>query len=1533
MRFYNKLKSAMLVAASLFCFHAAFADTALIAWGNCTTDSIEGTSVVNKLVGNEGDTAEGFVLSLTGNPSKTYSAANKLSVPLPNGETGERTTIKLSNGAENTLTLPEGKVATKVTFYSYVNYNVADKGQWGRTSYWASVGGQDYTVETADTLTNWLATKTTYTADEPDARSFELDRVTEIKFKNTGEQPCVVIAVEYEDNAPAVVVNPATLTFNTDTIYVQEGDSTQVQFTYTPDSITWQQAAQLLYGAEPVVSAEPFGIIRYDEETLAIKGYYPGECNLIIELADSAVLIPVVVTAKPAEEEVATSDPINGDWTSIKSWIFEGLADSIYTNKVAATYSTEKVSIANTDCNLGTDEFEGLAFQGADKFFYYNGGLYQGNGGGRKVGVLDVEKGQRVTVVTTDAAFALATTDIAELDTEASSGETFVYNVIADGNLGFTMTRYFVIKSINIEAKTKWFVTSSWIFDNQPDSVYTNKVAATYSSEKVNIAGTDCNLGTGDFNGLAFQGAEKFFYYNGGLYQGNGGGRKVGILGVEAGQRITVVTTDASFALATTDVAELDAEASSGETFVYNVTADGNLGFTMARYLVIKSIQVETQKQLSFTTWQFDNQPDSVYTNKVAATYSSEKVNIAGTDCNLGTDEFEGLAFQGADKFFYYNGGLYQGNGGGRKVGVLNMEAGAVITVVTTDAAFALATTDIAALNSELSSGETFVYNVTADGNVGFTMTRYCVIKSISVVAPKTSKVAAPTAEITKVLGTSREVTLASDNSRAVITYFLGDASEGVVYDAPFNVAESTELRAVAAVGAVVSDTLIMTIEAGTEVQLAGVTYTYGTIADSLATEYEANNLKDIIVHTDQTATLCKPEAKIVYTYKPLDETTGRVDDSKAVTDTVASGTTLYGLGIGQLTAVAVSENYANSEETHLWLKKPAELTEIWSIDFDSLAVAMGASGLEKGGAVTFGAVNFSGKFRENSTCDFAIVQVADSTGNANDSILNANFGVQNETTWLLRAGQGSYWGLYNNNSGDRAFGVCNLLKNQIVHVKFQDASQVTFLYGQAEQDLALTSGNDVYYKATADGMLNVAMNRYYTIHQIGVYQSSDLTNIPTISVVSANNGDRTLEIACTTKGADIFYATATTTDSTTEWSEYIPYTEPITISETTTFKTYATYQDVDSDESEAITVEAGTVISLNEPIIKFVEKTASGKKFEITVDNSELIDSNPQGIYYTLPGAEPVLYSGPFEVADTTYGWMTAISQIEGYEASGLAYRYLDARESYTETYQTVTAESDSLPAEAGDLELADIATLNASLNAAFKPAGRIYMHKTVHAGYNSLVLPFGMTAANLENGTVKVTDETGKTLTRGTDFVVVRIQASTDFATLGDSLAAGALVHTGNLVANTNSYLLKVADELVGHELIFVSGTNAQNLAINKVDLTKVPDEGKWLVKNNATFAPVASEVPVYLVNEEGTALVRQEAGTVVPPYSIAVIAAESFTDEQISLLGSPTGIDALQKDLRESGIVFDLMGRRVTDLKAGNVYFRNGQKFMQR
>jgi hypothetical protein len=1082
--------------------------------------------------------------------------------------------------------------------------------------------------------------------------------------------------------------------------------------------------------------------------------------------------------------------------------------------------------------------------------------------------------------------------------------------------------------------------------------------------------------------------------------------------------------------LATTDIAELDTEATSGETFVYNVIADGNLGFTMARYFVIKSIKVETQKQLNFTNWIFDNRADSIYTAKTAATYSTETVNIAKTDCNLGTGEFEGLAFQGANKFFFYNGGLYQGNGGGRKVGVLNQEEGAIITVVTTDASFALATTDIAELNTELTSGDTFVYNVTADGNVGFTMARYFVIKSISVAAPKasikapeitvashndwevaivtlttatadaniyyttgadtllysepftvstsstvsawsekggkTSKVttkdvtagyvAAPTATISKVIGTSREVTLADVATGAVITYFLNGATEGVVYDAPFTITEDTDVQAVAVVGEYVSDTLTTTLAAGTEVQLAEVTFAVAEVADSTkAAEYEANNLKDIVLTADQSSVLCTPEVEIEYTYIPLDQTTNTLDESKAVTATVAAGTTLEGLGLGKLTAIAKNADYATSEENILWLKRPSNLIAERVYDFSRAAW---------GGHTSDLTVTISSTVETINGTTYGTVAFGDS--------IPEGFLVQTGTTWLKRGG---YDGFYQMNGGGRCIALQDLEAGNIVKVYGRTGNDNFALTlvdnGVAEADVTETTAGSVYtYNIIARGTIAWSMARYGYLDSIIVYSDPNQPKVPTITLESAKGGKRYVSFATSTQGGDIYYSLGsysveektdtitveylkndtiggvepiygtstsyrTYNDTTYTWSDYELYDTRYTVEldETTPYvRAYTFFMGQKSDIAER-TIEVGTVLTLNTPTIKYVGSTEAGKQFIITVDNSDKLEGNPQNIYYTLPGGELTAYTDTIVVPNDVYGWMTAISKLDGCNADTPAYRYLDARDSYNETYQAVLAESDSLPGEAADLEIADIATLNASLNAAFKPSGRIYFHKTVHAGYNALVLPFAMTTANLENGTVKVTDETGKALTRGTDFEVVRIQASTSFTTLADDLAAGTNVHTGNLVANTQSYLLKVADALVGHELIFVSGENAQNLSINKVDLTTVPEEGKWLVKNNATFAPVVAEVPVYLVNEDGTALVRQEAGAVVAPYSYAVIAADSFTDEIIPLIGTATSINTINMELQEEGLIFDMMGRRVTNPQAGKVYLRNGKKFMQR
>ena len=161
--------------------------TALISWDNVTAGSSNGSEFNNQVVGNDGTAAEGFKMVLTGNLEKAYTAADKISVAY-NDATQSCTTIKLSNGAENTLYLPTDGKATRLTLWSYTNFT---KDTDPRVSFWASVGGKDYTAETTTVL---QAKKNT---SDPDCVSFELDYLPEVKFKNSGEQQCIVIAVDY----------------------------------------------------------------------------------------------------------------------------------------------------------------------------------------------------------------------------------------------------------------------------------------------------------------------------------------------------------------------------------------------------------------------------------------------------------------------------------------------------------------------------------------------------------------------------------------------------------------------------------------------------------------------------------------------------------------------------------------------------------------------------------------------------------------------------------------------------------------------------------------------------------------------------------------------------------------------------------------------------------------------------------------------------------------------------------------------------------------------------------------------------------------------------------------------------------------------------------------------------------------------------------------------------------------------------------------------------------------------------------------
>lgn len=121
---------------------------------------------------------------------KTYSAAKAITI---DGE--NYTTIKLSNGATNILTAPEGKVISNLVIYSYINYDRETKGSDGRVCYWKQVGETTYTEEDATILTDYNDLED-YT-ENPDKVEFAIPNLSQVKFINTGEQVCFVLEVTY----------------------------------------------------------------------------------------------------------------------------------------------------------------------------------------------------------------------------------------------------------------------------------------------------------------------------------------------------------------------------------------------------------------------------------------------------------------------------------------------------------------------------------------------------------------------------------------------------------------------------------------------------------------------------------------------------------------------------------------------------------------------------------------------------------------------------------------------------------------------------------------------------------------------------------------------------------------------------------------------------------------------------------------------------------------------------------------------------------------------------------------------------------------------------------------------------------------------------------------------------------------------------------------------------------------------------------------------------------------------------------------
>lgn len=160
-------------------------------------------------------TTSGYKLQITGNTSKTLDKGGTIAI-----DGTDYTAIKLSNGAQNTLTAPEGTTIKKVTIYSYMNitYNKMKERDNGtpyiRDAYWKEVNGVSYDgsvlmkscnlssddLATVENASNYVGT------DQPDKYEFTLDApVNSMTFTNTGEQVAFVLVIE--TGTPAGISN------------------------------------------------------------------------------------------------------------------------------------------------------------------------------------------------------------------------------------------------------------------------------------------------------------------------------------------------------------------------------------------------------------------------------------------------------------------------------------------------------------------------------------------------------------------------------------------------------------------------------------------------------------------------------------------------------------------------------------------------------------------------------------------------------------------------------------------------------------------------------------------------------------------------------------------------------------------------------------------------------------------------------------------------------------------------------------------------------------------------------------------------------------------------------------------------------------------------------------------------------------------------------------------------------------------------------------------------------------------------------
>ncbi|MBR1394523.1 MAG: autotransporter-associated beta strand repeat-containing protein [Prevotella sp.] len=253
-----------------------------IAWGNCTRTG--GDSSCTELVGNEESPSNnlGFSMHYTTVTDKYFSKGEKMTYDF---DGVQRTGIKLSNGAQVGIKMPEGYKATKVTFWSTTTNNASS-----RTCYWKEVAGKTYTEADGQLLS------LTATASSPSKAEFVLDNVqNELTFTNSGEQQQVIVVLEYHtggSDTPEPTPEPvsAELSFNTPSVSAILGETFTAPTLQNPHNVavTWgsSNAAVATVSQQGAVSVVGVGTTTISATFAGNADYLAGSASYLLTVTE-----------------------------------------------------------------------------------------------------------------------------------------------------------------------------------------------------------------------------------------------------------------------------------------------------------------------------------------------------------------------------------------------------------------------------------------------------------------------------------------------------------------------------------------------------------------------------------------------------------------------------------------------------------------------------------------------------------------------------------------------------------------------------------------------------------------------------------------------------------------------------------------------------------------------------------------------------------------------------------------------------------------------------------------------------------------------------------------------------------------------------------------------------------------------------------------------------------------------------------------------------------------------------------------------